>query len=272
MLKRILIVGASSGIGSALAIEYAAPGIDLILAARRRPLLEATAARARERGADVSIFVADIGDEAQIGKMIAGATERAPIDLLIVSAGIYLARPEGVDLEPIGDLLAQIETNLMGNIRVISALLPAMMRQRRGRIAIISSLAALQPLPDALGYTASKAGLAAYGEALRELLADHGIAVSVVYPGHVDTKQISGHVGSLPMMIPASDAARRIRKGLDRGRATIAFPRTLMLLIALGRVVPWWARAWFNRPLRFHVKRGQGGEPGADAPATRASD
>jgi short-subunit dehydrogenase len=92
-----------------------------------------------------------------------------------------------------------------------------------------------------------------YGEALREWLLPDNVAVSLIYPGHIATGQTNGHVGSLPLMLSADAAAARIKRGLDRRRSFIAFPRRMLWLIRAGRLLPWRARAWFGRGLRFHV-------------------
>jgi len=251
--QTIVIAGASSGLGEALAVEYAAPDVNLALGARRVERLEDIARKCRDKGAGVSVAAVDVTDAAAVTEWIGEVAGKAPIDLLIVCAGIFAGRAENDHAEAAEATVAQLRTNLEGNIHVIGAAVPFMVDEGRGRIAIVSSLAALQPQADAQGYTASKAGLSAYGEALRDYLADHKIGVSLIYPGHVATAQTVDHVGALPMMISAERAARIVRRSLDRGRSTIVFPWPLHLLIALGRVVPWQVRAWFNRPFRFHV-------------------
>ena len=130
------------------------------------------------------------------------------------------------------------------------------MRARKsGRIAIVGSLAALQPLADAPAYSASKAGVISYGEALREWLLPDNVAVSLIYPGHIKTSQVAHHVGALPLIVSADKAAAKIKKDLDRGRSFIAFPQRLLWLIRVGRLLPWRLRARLGRPMRFHVSK-----------------
>src|SRR5262249_50095998 len=141
------------------------------------------------------------------------------------------------------------------------AAVPMMRARQRGRVAIVGSLAALHPLADAPAYSASKAGVMAYGEALREWLAPDHIAVSLIYPGHIKTAQVEHHVGALPRIVSPETAARIIKRGLDRGRASIAFPKALLWLIRAGRFVPWRMRALLGAGTRFYVaKPGQRNE------------
>ena len=110
-------------------------------------------------------------------------------------------------------------------------------------------------MADAPAYSASKAGLIAYGEALREYLEPDGVQVSLINPGHIETAQVAAHLGALPLLLPAEAAAARIKRGLERGQEHIAFPRRLHWLIRAGRLLPWRLRAHLGRSQRFEVDR-----------------
>ena len=250
----ILITGASRGLGRALALEYAAPGRVLGLAGRREDLLRALGRECEERGASVFPATFDVADRAATQAWMERVHGERPIDLLIVNAGCFHGNDAGGAFEPLDSALRQVRTNLMGAITTVDAAVPLMRARRSGQIAIVVSLAALQPLADAPAYSASKAGLAGYGEALRELLAPEGIRVTLVYPGHIHTEQTAHHVGRLPMIITPERAASRIRRGLTRGRSSITFPLPLAWVIGLGRLMPWRLRAFLGRPLRFHLE------------------
>ena len=88
-----------------------------------------------------------------------------------------------------------------------------------------------------------------------EWLVPDGVAVSLIYPGHIATGQVANHVGPLPLLMSAETAAAFIKYGLDRGRSFIFFPRRLFWLIQVGRLLPWRLRAWFGQGLRFHVSK-----------------
>src|SRR5262249_23722844 len=177
------------------------------------------------------------------------------IDLVIANAGDFWGNGPNGALEPLERALAQVKVNLEGAMLTVNAVLPGMRGRKQGHIALISSLAALHPLADAPAYSASKAGLAAYGVALRQMLAPEGIAVSIVYPGHIDTDQTEVHRGALPLLMLPDEAAHSIAAGLARRRGSIAVPRRLLWLIRLGALIPWQLRARLEAPLRFHVSR-----------------
>jgi NAD(P)-dependent dehydrogenase (short-subunit alcohol dehydrogenase family) len=177
------------------------------------------------------------------------------IDLVIANAGDFWGNgPDGA-LEPLERALSQLKVNLEGVILTVNAVLGRMRERKQGHIAFIAALAALHPLADAPAYSASKAGVAAYGVALREMLAPEGITVSIVYPGHIDTDQTEVHVGTLPLLMLPDEAAQTIAAGLARRRSFIAFPRAFLWFIRLGSLIPWQLRARLERPLRFHVSR-----------------
>jgi short-subunit dehydrogenase len=250
----VVVTGASRGLGAALARAYAAPGVQLAISARREKDLLAVVARDCEaKGARVIAACFDAADAETARKWLSAVDRERPIDLLIVNAGLFSGNRAGGVMEPVESSLAQVSANLAGAVATVDAVLPGMRRRRRGQIALVASLAALQPLADAPAYSASKAGLAAYGEALRELLAPEGISVATIYPGNIETAQTAHHSGALPLMMSPERAAAVIKARLARGRTSIAFPGRLVWLIRAGRLLPWRLRALAMRPFRFHV-------------------
>lgn len=255
--RSILITGASAGLGAALARAYASPGIDLCLLARHAGRLADIAQKCRDRGASVTEHLVDVTDWDAVSRVIRDrdAARGRAVDLAIVNAGLFNGHGADRQMERADEIREVLRTNLEGLAATVDALLPGMRAQRRGHIALIGSLAALQPLADAPAYSASKAGAMAYGEALREFLAADGITVTLVYPGHIDTAQTAMQIGYMPGVVSADDAARRIKRGLDRGQTFIAFPRSLLWLIRVGRLASWQLRAFAGRDLRFHVRK-----------------
>jgi short-subunit dehydrogenase len=251
----LVITGASAGLGRAVALIYAAEGRTLGLLGRDAQRLEAVAALCRARGARVETGLFDLCDGRSCQDFIRAFDAAHPIDLLIVNAGIFSGHHADRDMEDSSEIVAMLRTNLEAAVLTIAAALPQMRARRSGRIAIIGSLAALQPLADSPAYSASKAGLMAYGEALREWLLPDAVAVSLVYPGHIATDHTERHVGALPLIMAADAAAARIKRGLDRGQSLIAFPRRLLWLIRAGRLVPWRLRAILGASQRFEVLR-----------------
>ena len=251
----IVITGASAGLGRALALLYATPGRTLALMGRNAERLQDVADECRARGAVVEAHACDLCETGSGHDFIGAFAAAHPIDLLIVNAGIFSGHHPEREMEDAGEVTAILRTNLEAAILNIAAALPEMRRRRGGRIAIIGSLAALHPSADAPAYSASKAGLMAYGEALREWLQPDGVRVSLVYPGHIETAQVAGHVGALPLIVSAELAAVRIKRGLSLGHHLIAFPRRLLWLIRAGRLLPWRLRAVLGRSQRFEVLR-----------------
>ncbi len=253
--KSIIITGASAGLGRALALAYAGEGRTLALMGRDKARLESVAEACRALGAVVETLTCDLCDGPATHEVISAFVTARGVDLLIVNAGVFSGHHPDGEMEGTGEATQMLRTNLEAAVLVIMAVLPQMRAQRSGRIAIIGSLAALHPLADAPAYSASKAGLMAYGEALREGLRPDGVDVSLVYPGHIETDHTARHVGELPLMMSTDAAAARIKSGLDRGRAFIAFPRRLLWLIRAGRLLPWRVRAFLGRSQRFTVLR-----------------
>ena len=254
-VRSLVISGASAGLGRALALQYAIPERTLGLLGRDKARLEEVAAACRVRGAAVTTGAFDLLDAAATGAWMRDFDAARPIDLLIVNAGVFTGHGADRAMETNEEIVAMLRTNLESATTTIAAALPMLRARRQGRIAIVGSLAALQPLADAPAYSASKAGLMSYGEALREWLGPDGVAVTLIYPGHIATNQVAKHVGALPLLISADAAATRIKSGLDRGRSFIAFPLALLWLIRAGRLLPWRWRAALGASMRFHVDK-----------------
>ena len=254
LLKSIVITGASRGLGAALAAAYAEPGRVLGLTAFNAPSLADVARACEGQGATVRHAWVDAASAQDMRAFLRTIDSERPLDLVIVNAGRFSGNPTAGTLQPLQEGLDLLRSNLVGAISTVQAAVEVMRPRRRGHIVLIVSLAAFYPQADAPVYSASKAGLASYGEAMRELLADDGIRVSLVFPGHIATDQTRRQIGRLPLILSASEAARIIKAGLDRGRDTIIFPRRLYWMIRAGNLLPARLRYWTNRPFRFHVR------------------
>lgn len=230
-LRVIAITGASGGLGQALAAAYAAPGRHLLLCGRDADRLAAAARVATAAGAQVDLLPASLADPDAFAAALAAFDARCPVDLLIVGAGVKTGNTDGIEAP--AQLRRVVAVNLTGALLTVQAVLPGMRRRGAGRIALVSSLAARSPHADLLSYSATKAGVEAYAVALRRSLVGSGVGVSLVLPGFVDTPMTDRHEGATPFLIAPDEAALRIRRGLEAGRRTIAFPRRLALLIAL---------------------------------------
>ena len=236
--RSILITGASSGIGAALAQAYATPRTRLALSGRDAARLAAVANSCRERGAEVIEACLDVTEAAAVAAWIAQVERAFPLELVIANAGVQGGLWRDGAGETLDELHRVMEVNFGGVSNTLHPVLPAMRRRRRGQVALISSLAALRGIPFSPGYCASKAAVRIYGEALRGWLAPEGIGVSVVLPGFVETRLSQTVAGPKPLILPPERAAPIIRRGLAKGRRQIAFPYPLYVGMQLMRALP----------------------------------
>jgi short-subunit dehydrogenase len=238
----ILITGASGGIGAALARAYAAPGRTLLLLGRDGPRLAAAAEAARANGAEARCAAIDVTDAPALGAWIAEADRATPIDLAIANAGISGGTGGGSAGEAGRESEAQARrifaVNLDGVLNTLFPLARPMRARGRGQLAIMSSLAAFRGFPGAPAYSASKAAVRVWGEALRGELAPAGISVSVICPGFIRSAMTGVNDYPMPFLMDADRAARIIRRGLARGRPRIAFPFPLYFAAWLGGTLP----------------------------------
>lgn len=239
--RTIVITGASSGLGRALAVEYADQGVLLALTGRHKERLKETAELCRAEGATVETESFDIMDKVAVSSWLNTVEQRHGIDLVIANAGIS-AGTGGKAEEDRSESEAQVRkifgVNVDGVLNTVLPVLPKMRERRQGQLAIIGSLAGIRGLPGAPAYSASKAAVMAYGEALRGLVASEGVKVSVVAPGFIETPMTDVNDFSMPFKVTAPVAARKIRLGLAEGKRVIAFPAPMYLMLKAFSVYP----------------------------------
>lgn len=228
-MRRILITGATGAIGGALAEAYAAPGVELHLHGRNKAKLAAVGARCAALGATVLTERLDVRDTDALRNWLDTVCAQQALDLIIVNAGMNTDIGPTGEGEPWSEVEALLDVNLKACMAMVHAVLPAMRRRGCGQIALVSSLAGYFGLPVTPAYCASKAGIKAYGEALRGWLAPEGIRVSVIMPGYVDSPMCEAMPGPKPFLWQPVRAARFIRRGLAKDRARISFPFPLNL-------------------------------------------
>lgn len=253
-LRSVVISGASSGLGAALARLYAGPGVTLGLIGRDAGRLDAVAGACRKAGATVVAATLDVAKREPVEAWLREFDRAHPVELVIANAGTSGGPKPGEPGEDIGVTTRQVAVNLLGAVHVAVPLVSAMAARGRGRIAFVASLAAYRGLPYAPGYSASKAGLRAYGEALRAQLEPHGIGVTVVCPGFFASPMTARWDGPTPLLVSTERAARRIKRGIDRGRRRVGFPWPLALGLRLADALPAALGDRILRGFRFRIR------------------
>lgn len=225
--KTVLITGASSGLGEALAYACAKRGMNLALVARRLTELEALAETLRdEYGVQVEVAELDVRDESKIMPIFLGLSELlGQIDIVVANAGIMKTREPGDGrLERDSQIF---KTNVMGAIATSEGAISLFRIQRTaGHIVAISSYSAFFPLANAAAYSASKAAVGNYFNAIRPVLSREDISVSVIYPGFVKTDLLRGfNSRGLPIIAKADDVAEEILNAIVAGKRNAIVPR-----------------------------------------------
>ena len=233
--RRYWIVGASSGIGAALARELVGRGADVAISARRIEDLQAVA------GDDMAVVPLDATDRDGV-RDAAGEVRTAlgGIDVVVWCAG-YWEQFDAARWD--ADVFARhVEINLLGLNNVLAAVVPTMTREGSGHLVGIASVAGYRGLAGAEAYGATKAAQINLLEGLRAALSRHGVRVTTVCPGFVRTEMTEGNEFPMPFIIDADEAARIVANGLERRRTEIVFPLRMALVMKTARVLP--VRLW----------------------------
>ncbi len=221
-MKHILITGASSGLGKALALAYARDGVSVAISGRDRERLAAVAHQCRALGAHVEDNCIDVTERQAMKEWLYRLDDRMPLDLVIANAGISLPQRSA---EEMGKSARRIfAVNVEGVFNTVNPILPRMTERGRGHIALMASMAGYRGMPGAPAYAASKAAVKSYGEGLRGWARRYGVKVSVICPGFVESRMTARNRFPMPFLMDADKAAAVIVRGIARNRGRIAFP------------------------------------------------
>lgn len=234
--KSILITGAARGLGAALAMAYARPGVHLFLNDVRAEKLQQTAEACGQAGAQVRAEALDITDRPAMQEWVRQADAAAPLDLVIANAAISHGKPN--NLETAEQIYQVFEANLMGGLNTILPALELFRARGSGHIALLSSLAEVRGLPVAPSYCASKAALRVFGEGLAAMLRREGVLVTTIIPGFMKTPMSGGNQYNMPFVMELDRAVAKIQRGLAKGRTRICFPWPLALGAWLLKLAP----------------------------------
>lgn len=231
--KRYWLVGASEGLGAALAAKLSAAGAEVILSARNEERLKEVAEGLRGRSRTVTV---DVSDRASVAE---AADQVGEIDGMVFLAGVYwpLSSTEwnAEQVEAMADI------NFTGAIRVLGQVVPKMVERDAGHIVITGSLSGFRGLPGAMGYAASKAGTMALAESLRADLWRSGVRVQLANPGFIKTRLTDKNNFKMPFLMTPEQAAQEIFELMcDEGAFDRHFPRLFSYVFRLSRFLPNW--------------------------------
>ncbi len=239
--KNILITGASSGLGRELAIQFANEGIVLFLTGRNEARLKEVVSICKNKGAKVYSKSLDIKDREKVKQWVLKCDKAHNIDLVVANAGISAGTHNSdEESEQVYDIF---NTNICGVLHTIEPIIPKMMSRQRGQIAMISSMSAFIGMPSCPAYSASKACVLSYGQALRGYLQQYGIGVSIVCPGFIKTPLTDKNNFAMPLIMTTEKASKKIIKGLMKNKGLISFPITIYFLLKILRLLPF---SWIN--------------------------
>lgn len=235
---RILVTGASGGLGRALAHHYAAPGVRLSLWGRDRDRLGLVARDCRMVGAQAEMRSLDLSEVTSALAALREDDADDPFDLVIFSSGRGDIRATGDRIEDAA-LVAHLGTvNFTAPAAMAAAMAERMAARGHGRIVLVGSAAAFHALPFAAAYSGSKAGLARFADALRLAARPHGVSVTLVSPGFIDTAAGREVPGPKPMLMAPDAVAGRIAKAAASGKAHLVLPWPFVVLRWFDRILP----------------------------------
>ncbi len=250
----IIITGASSGIGKALAEHYAGEGVILGLTGRDKKRLQDVADICSNKGAKVISALIDVTNRDAMESWLAEIDNKNPVDMIIANAGVSAGTGGGVG-EDIEQVCHVFDVNLYGVLNSITPLQNRMVKRKRGQIVIMSSLAGYRGWPSAPAYCASKAAVKAYGEGLRGALAKTGVKVNVVCPGFVRSRITDQNDFYMPFFMEADKAAKIIAKGIEKNKGRIAFPFATNLIAWFFMILPDFIAQYLLSPMPSKPKQ-----------------
>ncbi|WP_101047991.1 SDR family NAD(P)-dependent oxidoreductase [Macromonas nakdongensis] len=231
--RRVWLVGASTGIGRALADKLHGLGATVIVSARKAAELNAFVA---EHPGSLALPL-DVTDATAVQAAAASALQGGPLDLVCYCAGHYQAmRATAIDLD---DLLRHQRINTEGALHLLHAVTPALLARGQGHLSLVSSVAGFRGLPQSLAYGPTKAALIHLAEALYLDLHPHGLGVSVINPGFVATPLTAQNTFAMPALITPAQAADAIVAGWAQGAFDIHFPKRFTRVMKLLRLLPY---------------------------------
>jgi NADP-dependent 3-hydroxy acid dehydrogenase YdfG len=242
--QRVWVIGASSGIGEACVRALFQKGARVALSSRRVDRLKAIAQGYSKE--DHLILPVDVMREADVHDAYQKIEkEWGGVDLLLFVSGIYI--PMRADTFNMADAQKTVDSNILGPMRAVATVLPAMLNRSSGHIAIVGSVAGYSGLPKALAYGPTKAAMINFCETLFYDLQPKGIGVHMISPGFVETEATAQNDFEMPALISATTAANEILDGIARGEFDIHFPKRFSGFLKFLRLLPYPIYFWILR-------------------------
>ncbi|MGK2859122.1 MAG: SDR family NAD(P)-dependent oxidoreductase [Thermoanaerobaculia bacterium] len=255
-----IVTGASSGIGAATAVALAGAGCRLAIAARRQAELDRVAAQCRALGVDCITIRTDVQNREDCFELARRTTaELGPPDILVNNAGFAIFDAI-VDARP-DDIRSMLDTNYLGAVNCVQAVLPGMLERGRGAIVNVASIVGIMGFSGMGGYCATKFALLGFTEALRDEVIERGIRVSAVCPGTTDTEFfVTAQKGKAPaaerllLAVPPERVARAVMRAIRGGQARLIVPWTAGVYMRFKEVLPGPAH-WLMRSTSSLIER-----------------
>jgi short-subunit dehydrogenase len=234
--KSVWLVGASSGIGMALAIELSRLGAKVAVSARSQSALDELV----QQHPLMFACVLDVQDAQSVAKASESVQAHQGLDWVIFLAGHYLA--QDAKAFSYAQMEKHQDINYMGACRVLECTLPTLLSQKSGHISLVSSVAGFVGLPKSLAYGPTKAAMINLAECLYLDLSDFGVGVSVVNPGFVKTPLTAQNTFEMPYLLSPQEAAQHMIQGWERGEFEIHFPKAFTRVLKALRILPY---SWY---------------------------
>lgn len=229
--KKIWVIGASSGIGKALAIKLLKENAFVYLSARKLELLNEIHSTFPNNSVVKKL---DVTNREEINQIV---NEIPEIDLIIYLAADYT--PMGIDNLDLHEIDKMININLIGALNVTTAIIPKLKKQGRGHLSIVASIAGYIGLPNSAIYGATKAALINFSESIFWECKKYNIDISVVNPGFVKTNLTDKNTFEMPFIMTPDQAASAIMKGYQKGDFVIVFPKIFSYFFRFIRILPY---------------------------------
>ncbi|MCF6309332.1 MAG: SDR family NAD(P)-dependent oxidoreductase [Sulfurimonas sp.] len=234
---KILITGASSGIGKGLARAYAIKDNELFLLARRETNLRKLQQELSPHVKSVEIVVSDVSEFENLQEKI---KKIGSVDMVILNAGISIGH--SLEITPFDDFKKLYDVNLFANHAILEILLPLFKAKQSGKIVFISSLSSLIAMPSSKAYSSSKRALNSYAESIRYKYKNSGIKVVNILPGFIQSEMTDKNEFNMPFLLSNKDGVKRIYNAIEKEKRFYAFPLRFYLIIKFLNILPQFLR------------------------------